>query len=483
MGISTDASRDEARYTGARRSHWEGIAREGDHAGLGGYYHRRLRDIYRAHVPAGQRVLELGCGTGDLLAAVQPARGLGVDLSPAIVAAARARHSQLAFEVGDAHELSSIEGPFDVVILSDLLNDLWDVQAVFGQVARLSHPGTRLIVNNYSRLWELPLAAAKWLRLARPRLHQNWLTVEDVSNLMYLANFEVVKRWQEVLWPVWTPGIDAVANKFLVKLWPFNHLALTNFIVARPRPRIPVAPSALRVSVVVPARNEAGNIEQIFARTPEMGAGTEMIFIEGHSKDDTYQAIEAAIARHPERLDSIVSTGGHGKRGRRASGIPQGDRRRPDDSRCRPHRASGGPAALLRGAAIGRRGVRQRRAARLPDGKGGDALLQSAREQVLQPGVLVASRTVDQGHACAAPKCCRRANYERVAANRAYFGDFDPFGDFDLLFGAARLSLRIVDLPIRYRERTYGTTNIQRWRHGWLLLRMLLFAARRLKFV
>ena len=244
MGISTDASRDEARYTGARRSHWEGIAREWDHAGLGGYYHRRLRDIYRAHVPAGQRVLELGCGTGDVLAAVQPARGLGVDLSPAIVAAARARHSQLAFEVGDAHDLSSIEGPFDVVILSDLLNDLWDVQAVFGQVARLSHPGTRLIVNNYSRLWELPLAAAKWLRLARPRLHQNWLTVEDVSNLMYLANFEVVKRWQEVLWPVWTPGIDAFANKFLVRLWPFSHLALTNFIVARPRPRIPVAPSA-----------------------------------------------------------------------------------------------------------------------------------------------------------------------------------------------------------------------------------------------
>ena len=179
MGISTDASRDEARYTGARRSHWEGIARKADHAGLGGYYHRRLRDIYRAHVPAGQRVLELGCGTGDVLAAVQPAHGLGVDLSPAIVAAARARHSQLAFEVGDAHDLSSIEGPFDVVILSDLLNDLWDVQAVFGQVARLSHPGTRLIVNNYSRLWELPLAAAKWLRLARPRLHQNWLTVED----------------------------------------------------------------------------------------------------------------------------------------------------------------------------------------------------------------------------------------------------------------------------------------------------------------
>jgi len=80
-------------------------------------------------------------------------------------------------------------------------------------------------------------------------------------------------------------------------------------------------------------------------------------------------------------------------------------------------------------------------------------------------------------------KVMSRADYERIAANRAYFGDFDPFGDFDLLFGAARLGMKIMDLPIRYRERTYGTTNIQRWRHGWLLLKMTLVAARRLKFV
>ena len=76
-----------------------------------------------------------------------------------------------------------------------------------------------------------------------------------------------------------------------------------------------------------------------------------------------------------------------------------------------------------------------------------------------------------------------RRDYERIAAERAYFGDFDPFGDFDLIFGAAKLDLKIVELPIRYRERTYGTTNISRFRHGWLLLRMCLFALRRIKFV
>ena len=95
----------------------------------------------------------------------------------------------------------------------------------------------------------------------------------------------------------------------------------------------------------------------------------------------------------------------------------------------------------------------------------------------------LAARPADQGHAVRHQGALRRDDYERIAANRAYFGDFDPFGDFDLLFGAAKLSLKIVDLPIRYRERTYGTTNIQRWRHGWLLLKMCVFAAGRIKFI
>ena len=80
-------------------------------------------------------------------------------------------------------------------------------------------------------------------------------------------------------------------------------------------------------------------------------------------------------------------------------------------------------------------------------------------------------------------KVIRKSDYERIVANRTYFGEFDPFGDFDLLFGAAKLNLRLLDLPVRYRERTYGTTNIQRFRHGWLLLKMVMFAARRIKFI
>jgi glycosyltransferase involved in cell wall biosynthesis len=233
---------------------------------------------------------------------------------------------------------------------------------------------------------------------------------------------------------------------------------------------------------VVPARNEAGNIEQIFARTPEMGAGTELIFIEGHSKDDTYQAIQAAIAKHPERSTQLFRQEGVGK----GDAVRLGFRKATGDVlmildadlTVAPEDLPRFFDALRSGDADFVNGVRlvypmEKKAMRFWNLLG-NKFFSLAFSWLLGQSI--------KDTLCGT-KVLSRANYERVAANRAYFGDFDPFGDFDLLFGAARLSLRIVDLPIRYRERTYGTTNIQRWRHGWLLLRMLLFAARRLKFV
>jgi ubiquinone/menaquinone biosynthesis C-methylase UbiE len=478
----TDAAQDQARHTDARRSHWSNVAGQFGKFGANRYYHRRLRDVYAAHVPSGQRVLELGCGTGELLACVQPSLGIGIDLSPVMVAEARARHPQLSFHVGDAHDLSTLEGQFDVVILSDLLNDLWDVQAVLSQVARVSHAGTRVVLNNYSRLWEQPLSAAAFLRLARPRLPQSWLTVEDVANLLYLSGFEVIKQWPEVIWPVATPVVAGLANRYLAKLWPFRLLALTNMIVARPRPREAIAGEAWRVSVIVPARNEAGNIEQIFTRTPEMGAGTELVFIEGHSKDDTYQIIEQAIARHPQRRTQLARQEGMGKGDAVRLGfrMAQGDVLMilDADLTVPPEDLPRFFDALRKGDAEFANGVRlvypmEKEAMRFFNLLGNKFFSLAFSWMLGQPIKDTLCGT----------KVLTKANYERIAAGRRYFGDFDPFGDFDLLFGAARLSLKIVDVPIRYRERTYGTTNIQRWRHGWLLIRMVAFAARRLKFV
>ena len=481
MSDAAHAEAARARHASERRAHWDAVARAFERRpGWGRYYHRRLAQVYANQVMPGQRVLEIGAGPGDLLAAVNPAHGVGVDASPEMVELARRRHPALTFHLAEARSLGDLDGPFDVIILSDLMNDLWDVQAVLGEVARLSHSRTRVVINNYSRLWELPLKGAAALRLIRPRPVQNWLTVEDVTNLLYLADFEVVKTWQEIVWPLGTPLLAPAANRFLVKLWPFKMLALTNCLVARPRPAGD-APH-VRVSVIVAARNEAGNIDQILARTPEMGTGTELIFVEGHSTDETYATIEAALPTHPEKRTKLLRQTGKGKGDAVRLGFAEATGEvlmiLDADLTVPPEDLPRFYEAWRTGRAEFVNGVR---------------LVYPMEDQAMRFFNLIGNKFFSQAFSwllgqpikdtLCGTKVLSKADYDRVAANRSYFGDFDPFGDFDLIFGAARLSLRIVDLPIRYRERTYGDTNIQRWSHGLLLLRMVAFAARRIKFI
>ena len=464
-------------YQHTRRAHWNDIARKRDHwQGLGRWYHQRLTELYRFHVSPNLRVLELGCADGRLLATLNPAHGVGVDFSEEMIRRARERHAQFTFIHSDVHDLSQLDETFDVIILSDLVNDVWDVQRVFMQLKRLCHPRTRLLLNFYSRLWQLPLSLAQTFNLASPNLFQNWLTREDVSNLLQLAGFEAIRASQEVLFPL---PLGGLANRFLVRLWPFNQFALSNMVIARPQPT-PAQPP--KVSVVIAARNEAGNIKAIFERTPQMGRETEIVFVEGHSKDDTYAAIEREIAAHPATPSLLLKQPGIGKADAIRAGFEQATGNvlmiLDADLTVPPEDLPRFYDALVSGRGEFINGVRlvypmEQEAMRTLNFLG-NKFFSLAFSWLLGQSI--------KDTLCGT-KVLWKKDYELIKANRAYFGDFDPFGDFDLIFGAAKLNLKIVDLPIRYRERTYGTTNISRWKHGLLLFRMVAFAARRIKFV
>lgn len=464
-------------YQQSRISHWDSIARKSDSwRGMGTWYHQRLAQIYRFHIPPNSRVLELGSADGRLLAALNPARGVGVDFSSEMIQRATAKHPALAFVEADAHDLSAINETFDIIILSDLVNDLWDVQRVFQEIKRLCTPRTRVILNFYSRLWQLPLSLAQSLGLATRNLYQNWLTREDIRGLMRLAGFEPVQIKQEILFPL---PLGGLANKFLVRLWPLHHLALSNFVIARPVPQRAQEP---KVSVIVPARNEAGNIQAIFERTPKMGRETELVFVEGHSKDDTYAAIELEIATHPSTPSLILQQSGIGK---------------ADAVRLGFAKATGDVLMILDADLTVPPEDLPRFYEALVSGKGefinGVRLVYPMEKEAMQTLNFFGNKFFSLAFSwllgqpikdtLCGTKVLWKDDYERIAANRSYFGDFDPFGDYDLIFGAAKLNLKIIDLPIRYRERTYGSTNISRWKHGLLLFRMIAFAARRIKFV
>lgn len=440
-------------------------------------YRSLLAHYYNLLIPADASVLEIGCGSGALLAKVRARRKVGVDLSPSQVAAAREAVPGGTFHV-QAGELLELTETFDVIIISDTLNLAADVQRLLERVHTVSHPETRLIVNFQNTLWRPLLSFTRALGLKAAQPQNSWLASSDVLNLLRLAGWSTVFRHGRILLPFRAAGIGSFINRWFAPL--LQWFCLTVFVVARREQTR--SPRPLTVSVVIPARNEAGNIPAAVARTPEMGGGTELIFVEGHSRDNTWAEIQRVAAAHPERKIKILQQTGKGKGDAVRAGyaVATGDILMilDADLTMPPEELPKFYDVIASGRAEFANGVR---------------LVYPMDEKAMQFLNLCANKAFgliftwllgqSVKDTLCGTKVLSRAHYDRIAANRAYFGDFDPFGDFDLLFGAAKQNLTIADVPIRYRERTYGTTNIQRWSHGVLLLRMVWFAARKLKFV
>lgn len=466
-------------YQQTRRSFWNTIATSHVQS-LGGYYRSRLKVAYRQLVPEGASVLEVGCSRGDLLASLKPSKGVGVDFSQGALEKARTTHPELFFVLADAHDLNLGPITFDYIIVSELVNDLWDVQTLFVQLHPYCSPHTRLILNFYSHAWNLPLQVARGLGFATLNLPQNWLTKRDIANLLEISDFQPLREWEEVIVPLPIPIISNFSNRYLAKISPFRFLAMANFMLARPLNK--TLQKNPTVSVIVAARNESGHIEELMARIPEMGGGTEIIFVEGNSTDDTYEAIKAFIAANPNRNCKLLKQSGKGKGDAVRAGfdIAKGDILMilDADITVPPEDLPRFYGLMVSGGAEFVNGVR---------------LVYPMADDAMRFANLIGNKFFSFAFSwllgqpirdtLCGTKVLWRSDYERISHNRSYFGDFDPFGDFDLLFGAARLNLKIMEVPIRYRARRYGETNISRWQHGWLLLKMVIFAARRIKFI
>jgi ubiquinone/menaquinone biosynthesis C-methylase UbiE len=477
--LSSDYTKDI--FKQQRVNHWDQIARKTDSwTSWGIYYRRRLIDLYKSMIPEGKTILEVGSGKGELLAALKPERGIGIDFSKEMIKRARNKFPDLIFIEADAHEIN-INEKFDYIIFSDLINDLWDVQTVFEELLSLVTPRTRIILNFYSRLWEPILNIAKFFGVSTPVLSQNWFALEDVANILFLSDFEIIKHQTEILYPLPPAFLANFFNRFLVKFWPFKFFALTNVVVARPKPQPVKFIKKPLVSVIIPARNEEGNIPEIINRVPEMGGGTEIVFVEGHSRDDTYDVIRSHIETHPKGKYKLFKQMGDGKGDAvrlgfaEASGeilmILDADLTVPPEDLLRFYEA------LISGKGDLINGVRlvyplEDKAMRFFNFLGNKFFSYTF-------SWLLGQQIKDT---LCGTKVLWRRDYAHIEKNRSYFGDFDPFGDFDLIFNAAHLGMKIIDIPVRYRERVYGETNISRWRHGWLLLKMAAIAAKKIKF-
>lgn len=447
-------------------------------------YHADDLKFMQFLIPPGKRVLELGCGRGDLLAALKPAYGVGIDFGAQTIATANARHPELHFVLGDVEDAAtwdSIEGPFDYIVIADTIGMFEDIDGTLRLVQELCAPSTRIIISYYSHLWEPILKAAEAVKLRRAQPRINYIATADFLNLMDLADFEVIRQEQRQLLPQRWYGIGPLINSYVAPLPGIRALCLRTYLVARPVRQF--ADRKLSASIVIPCRNERGNIEDAIRRMPQFGSHQEILFVEGNSSDGTFAECERVRDAYKDQWDiKVFKQDGKGKGDavRKGFAAASGDVLMILDADLTMP-----PEALPKYHAI------------IESGKAefvnGTRLVYPMEHEAMRPLNFIANRCfaylfsflVDTRltDTLCGTKVLLRKDYEVLARERGYFGEFDPFGDFDLIFGAAKQNLKIIETPIHYKARTFGETQISRFHDGWLLLKMVWFAYRKLKAI
>mgnify|MGYP001182617787 FL=1 len=450
------------------------------------FFHSQDRSYFRFLISENLRILDIGCGNGDLLASLKPSDGIGLDISTKMIDLAKSKYSSkenpnlrfLAGDIEDEKIISELKGTFDIILLSDTVGLIDDVQNCFSSLHNLCHSDTRVIVSYFSWLWTPILVSSEALSLKRKQMPLNHLSAKDIDDLLEISDFDIIKRdWRQLI-PKHLFGIGPAVNRTIATLPLIRKLCVRNYVVARSLKAIRnIRPST---TIVIPCRNERGNILPAVQRLPEFNSDMEILFVEGHSSDGTLEEINRVIKEFPHKNIRVTVQDGMGKGDavrkafKMASNdilmILDADLTVPPEDLIKFYNAiSSGKGEFINGT---RFIYPMEKGAMRWLNVGGNLFFAWVFSWLLN------QRFTDT---LCGTKVLSKEHYKSIAKNRSYFGDFDPFGDFDLIFGATKLNLKVVEIPIRYAERTYGTTQISRFRHGLMLLRMVFFAFRKLK--
>jgi ubiquinone/menaquinone biosynthesis C-methylase UbiE len=446
------------------------------------YYWNDIIKFCNFYISEDDTVLEIGCGSGDTISKLKGSRKTGIDFSPAMIKVAKEKHPDIAFYLMDAENIQLSE-KYDVIVLSHVIGYLDNVSDVLNSLKSVCKENTRIYIAYYNFLWEPLLKFGEWTGIKKKSPRQNWLSRNDIKNLLYLSDFDAFHVARRVIVPIDIPFISFIFNRVLAPLPFFNLFCLNQFVFARPdfHEKCNID-DKFSTTVVIPARNESGNIENAVLRLPAFGKHVEIIFVEGNSTDDTWEKIKQIQEKYKGQYDiKIARQDGKGKGDAVRKGysmatgdvlmILDADLTVPPEDLPKFYQAiASGKAEFINGSRLV-----------YPMEKGAMRTLNTFGNMFFSRMFSWLLEQPIKDSLCGTKVMFRR-DYEKLIKNRAYFGDFDPFGDFDLLFGAYKLNLKIIDLPIRYQERTYGDTNISRFKHGFLLLKMCFFAAGKIKF-
>jgi SAM-dependent methyltransferase len=448
------------------------------------YYWDSITDYCNFFIDDQSSILEIGCGTGELLNRFPSQDKTGIDFSERMIEEARKQFPSIRFICSPAENIQT-DRKFDVVVLSNIIGYLMDIQAVLEEVRKVCHHETKIMITTYNYLWEPLIKFAEWIRIKKKGPKQSWISKKDLSNLLFLSGFETYRQTSSLIFPLYIPVISGILNRFISRLPLFNFFALNQYTFAKPLVLMNEKELSINysTSVIIPARNESGNIETILQRIPDFGSHIEIIFIEGHSVDNTWEVISRTKERFRNSHDiKILRQPGKGKADAIAAGlkVAKGDIiiLLDADLTTPPEQLPRFYDALVRNKGGFINGSRllypvDNRSMRFINQLGNRLFGQAFSWLFEQPIKDTLCGT----------KAMYRKDYEKLAEYRTCWGHLDPFGDYELLFGAFKLNLKIIDMPVRYQERTYGVSNISRFKHGFLLFRMWWIALFKIKFI
>jgi len=439
------------------------------------YYYELLNRLLRFLVEPQKRVLSVRCGTGNLLTVVQLAEGKGIDICPEIVEIAQQRNPSLEFAVAfpDKEEFRTVFKPeekFDYILFNDI-GDTVDVLQALRNLKPLCRRHTRILVITYNHLWEPLVTFAEWIGTKVPRTEQNWLSTLDIANLLKLAGFEALETHRLVILPKYVPLVSAFLNRFCARLPLLKRLCMTQVVIGRLLPP-PVPKEELSVSVIVPCKNERGNVEDAVQRMPQLGRQTEIIFCDDQSTDGTAEEVLRVQSLYSDK-DIRLERGPGVAKSRNVwtgFGAATGDilmildadlTTIPEELPYFVDVIASGQAEFVNGSRL---------VYPVPKGAMTTANMLGNKFFSIAFTYLLGQPVKDT---LCGTKALWRSDWERIKPMLGSWGVEDRWGDYELLFGAAKLNLKILDLPVHYQERIYGSTKMTRvFRNGLIMLKM-----------
>ena len=439
------------------------------------YYYELLSRLFRFLVEPEKKVLSIRCSTGNLLAIVRPGSGKGIEICNEILDIAKHRNPSFEFAVAfpDKEEFQhafNLDEKFDYIFFNDV-GDTVDVLQALRNLRPLCQRHTRVLVTTYNYLWEPLVTFAEWIGMKVPRTEQNWLSTSDVRNLLKLAGFEALETHRIVLLPKYLPLISGFLNHFCARLPLLNRLCMTQVVVARMLP-MPVLREKLAVSVVIPCKNEKGNVEEAVRRIPALAGRTELIFCDDQSTDGTAEEVLRLQSLYPEKNIRLKHGPGICKSRNVWTGFDSatGDilmildadlTTIPEELPYFVDVMVSGQAEFVNGSRL---------VYPVPKGAMNGANMLGNKFFSVAFTYLLGQRVKDT---LCGTKVLWRSDWERIKPTLGSWGIEDRWGDYELLFGAAKLNLKILDLPVHYQERIYGSTKMTKvFRNGLVMLKM-----------